>query len=74
MAETVALSLPRPALQDALVGVLRPPGTETTPAETAKPPCGGFIEWTQPGSNRRPLACHASALPAELWARGAVEV
>ncbi len=29
----------------------------------------GSLEWTQPGSNRRPLACHASALPAELWAR-----
>src|SRR5204862_3237044 len=31
--------------------------------------------WSQAGSNRRPLACHASALPAELWplnfARGA---
>ncbi len=25
--------------------------------------------WSQPGSNRRPLACHASALPAELWPR-----
>ena len=24
--------------------------------------------WTQSGSNRRPLACHASALPTELWA------
>src|SRR5438067_13355379 len=23
--------------------------------------------WGQSGSNRRPLACHASALPAELW-------
>ena len=23
--------------------------------------------WSQTGSNRRPLACHASALPAELW-------
>src|SRR4029077_4320294 len=23
--------------------------------------------WSQAGSNRRPLACHASALPAELW-------
>jgi hypothetical protein len=23
--------------------------------------------WSQPGSNRRPLACKASALPAELW-------
>src|SRR5438132_3978013 len=27
-------------------------------------------EWSQPGSNRRPLACHASALPAELWPLG----
>ena len=25
--------------------------------------------WSQPGSNRRPLACKASALPAELWPR-----
>src|SRR6476661_3212341 len=23
--------------------------------------------WSQAGSNRRPLACHASALPAKLW-------
>src|ERR1700739_3550849 len=27
------------------------------------------IWWSQTGSNRRPLACHASALPAELWPR-----
>src|SRR5689334_13923555 len=27
--------------------------------------------WSQTGSNRRPLACHASALPAELWPRAA---
>src|SRR5712672_2512385 len=26
--------------------------------------------WSQAGSNRRPLACHASALPAELWPLG----
>src|ERR1700748_1206920 len=26
-----------------------------------------FKWWSQAGSNRRPLACHASALPAELW-------
>src|ERR1700736_4437128 len=25
--------------------------------------------WSQAGSNRRPLACHASDLPAELWPR-----
>jgi hypothetical protein len=25
------------------------------------------LEWSQPGSNRRPLACKASALPTELW-------
>ena len=28
---------------------------------------GGRVWWSQAGSNRRPLACHASALPAELW-------
>ena len=27
----------------------------------------GGCWWSQAGSNRRPLACHASALPAELW-------
>src|ERR1700730_7597998 len=33
------------------------------PAEAAHRECW----WSQAGSNRRPLACHASALPAELW-------
>src|SRR5438034_8172136 len=28
--------------------------------------------WSQGGSNPRPLACHASALPTELWPRGNV--
>ena len=29
---------------------------------------GGVIRWwSQSGSNRRPLQCHCSALPAELW-------
>src|SRR4029077_9493107 len=32
------------------------------------PLAGASLRWTQSGSNRRPLACHASALPAELWA------
>src|SRR6202790_4302574 len=38
-------------------------------------PCGAVAceasegWWSQAGSNRRPLACHASALPAELWPR-----
>jgi hypothetical protein len=27
------------------------------------------IWWSQPGSNRRPQACKASALPTELWPR-----
>ena len=27
------------------------------------------IWWSQAGSNRRPLQCHCSALPAELWPR-----
>lgn len=26
--------------------------------------------WSQAGSNRRPLECHSSALPAELWPHG----
>ena len=30
-------------------------------------PAGEEIWWSQPGSNRRPLQCHCSALPAELW-------
>lgn len=27
------------------------------------------VWWSQAGSNRRPLQCHCSALPAELWPR-----
>src|SRR5205085_12072263 len=27
------------------------------------------VWWSQPGSNRRPQACKASALPTELWPR-----
>ena len=34
-----------------------------------EPPYGDsfFIWWSQAGSNRRPPACKAGALPAELW-------
>ena len=41
-----------------------------------KPPEGGFVRespglrgswWSQAESNRRPLECHSSALPTELW-------
>ncbi len=28
-----------------------------------------FLWWSQAGSNRRPLQCHCSALPTELWPR-----
>ena len=31
----------------------------------------GCVQWSQPGSNRRPPACKAGALPAELWPREA---
>src|SRR6476620_2763517 len=31
--------------------------------------CVPAIWWSQTGSNRRPLQCHCSALPAELWPR-----
>ncbi len=30
--------------------------------------------WSQQGSNLRPLACHASALPTELWPHGSVKL
>src|SRR4029079_4780355 len=46
-----------------------------TPVTAVKGRCPGPLDdgdagqrwWSQTGSNRRPLACHASALPAELW-------
>ena len=31
--------------------------------------CAAEIWWSQAGSNRRPIACKATALPAELWPR-----
>ncbi len=31
--------------------------------------CSIFRQWSQPGSNRRPPACKAGALPTELWPR-----
>ena len=31
--------------------------------------CRHFRQWSQPGSNRRPPACKAGALPTELWPR-----
>jgi hypothetical protein len=40
-------------------------GVDVSAARPAVTPVS--FEWSQPGSNRRPLACHASALPAELW-------
>jgi hypothetical protein len=30
-------------------------------------PAASFVWWSQTGSNRRPPACKAGALPAELW-------
>jgi hypothetical protein len=33
--------------------------------------CSTFLQWSQPGSNRRPPACKAGALPTELWPRRA---
>ncbi len=36
------------------------------PARSRTPERG----WSQPGSNRRPLPCHGSALPTELWPQG----
>ena len=36
-----------------------------SPASTSEDP----TQWSQWDSNPRPLACHASALPSELWPR-----
>ena len=41
-----------------LIGLLRGCATRSPKGEAW---------WSQAGSDRRPLACHASALPAELW-------
>ena len=38
------------------------PGIQTSATQT-------LFWWSQPGSNRRPPACKAGALPAELWPR-----
>src|SRR5207253_3026458 len=35
----------------------------------ATPPANRQWWWSQSGSNRRPQACKASALPTELWPR-----
>ena len=42
-------------------------------ARAARAARGGLriSPWSQPGSNRRPPACKAGALPAELWPLGA---
>jgi hypothetical protein len=39
------------------------------PCSTAKASIFNSIWWSQTGSNRRPHACKARALPAELWPR-----
>src|ERR1700724_2972343 len=55
---------------------LRPSGLRRAPRFVLRASRGcatrspkGEAWWSQAGSNRRPLACHASALPAELWPR-----
>src|ERR1700754_4011101 len=45
------------------------PGTLRLRLSVAAPRVAEGEAWSQAGSNRRPLACHASALPAELWPR-----
>ena len=44
-------------------------GLKASPLAADSPDLVDGERWSQPGSNRRPLACHASALPAELWPR-----
>ena len=58
-----ALPRPRPSFAlRASAGSLRTIATAGLPAVAA-----GEGWWSQPGSNRRPQACKASALPTELW-------
>ena len=53
-----------------------PSAVRTTPSKACarkEAAYKGFLRWTQPGSNRRPSACHADALPTELWAQERVQ-
>jgi hypothetical protein len=45
------------------------PGTLRSPCPAAPRIAEGKAWWSQTGSNRRPHACKARALPAELWPR-----
>jgi hypothetical protein len=45
------------------------PGTLRSPCPAAPHIAEGEAWWSQTGSNRRPHACKARALPAELWPR-----
>jgi hypothetical protein len=51
------------------VFVLQASARHASPCVAAPRVAEGETWWSQAGSNRRPLACHASALPAELWPR-----
>jgi hypothetical protein len=46
----------------------RPPPDQSRLSAFRQPEAQHLVRWTQPGSNRRPSACHADALPTELWA------
>jgi hypothetical protein len=51
-------------------GALRPAGRPCSRCELASLIRLRWLRWwSQPGSNRRPQACKASALPTELWPR-----
>ena len=47
----------------------RAPCLRRTKKAGALAPAFYTLWWSQAGSNRRPPACHAGALPAELWPR-----
>src|SRR5579872_7276299 len=44
-----------------------PAGSCCFPRRSREPPSIGGDWWSQTGSNRRPHACKARALPTELW-------
>jgi hypothetical protein len=61
-----AVSRSKAAPYGALCSAGRPCGRCELAGANSSPP---LRWWSQPGSNRRPQACKASALPTELWPR-----
>ena len=59
----------QPVLSQPVYALRAAPGTLRSPCPAAPRIAEGEAWWSQTGSNRRPHACKARALPAELWPR-----